>query len=445
MTESHDHFDRRRRAAVKLIDDASHGGMPRREFVRRAGLLGLSTGLIGTVLAACGSDEDTATDDTATDDTATDDTATDNTDGGGSTTDTGVDLAAISSLVYPSGFISDDLYTGPNGGSKVSFLPDDYFDGTDENGIPNWKFLDFKADKPYRLAFAHFSAAWDLSVEMTARFKRAAETMGCELDFFDNNFDANQAITNADLIVEGGYDYAMWAQIFPDANTTIERKLQEAGIKSNYLAVGTSEELGATFTDPHNYRMCFSLGEWLGNYAVDNWDGQVDMVILAAQPRAGDYVGEREVGYTAGLRSVLPDLADDVFVTIDSEGLLESAQTRAADALTGASGAKYVIGCGTNDDAAVGVVRALEAAGLADTSAVAGQAGQASAIEELSKGGASPLKVSAFQDNETWTWMAAMGVLQLMGGEIAPANFIPNYLVTPENVAEFPPQAGTLS
>lgn len=98
----------------------------------------------------------------------------------------------------------------------------------------------------------------------------------------------------------------------------------------------------------------------------------------------------------------------------------------------------------SNDDAGVGVVRALEAASLAETSAVAGQAGQASAAEELSKGD-SAFKVSAFQDIESWTWMATIGIFELMGGEIAPANFVPSYLVTAENVVDFPPQAGTLT
>jgi ABC-type sugar transport system substrate-binding protein len=429
MLSPNDPFVARQRAAARLVSDATSGRLGRRAFLKRGAALGLSAGLMGTVLAACGDDDS---------DVGAAATTTAGGGGGGS------DLSAISALVYPEGFTSDDQYNGPNGGSKVAFLPADAYGAVDDEGIPRWDFTTWQADQPYRLAFAHFSAAWDLSVEMTARFQRTAERLGCELDFFDNNFDANQAITNADLIAEGGYDYAIWAQIFPDANTTIERKMRDAGIRTNYLAVGTSEELGATFTDPHNFRMCFQLGEWLGQYAADNWDGNVDLVVLAAQPRAGDYVGEREVGYIAGIRSILPDLGDDVFVTIDSEGLLESAQNRTADALTSRSGATNILGCGTNDDAGVGVVRALEAAGLAETSAVAGQAGQASAVEELSRGD-SAFKVSAFQDIESWTWMAAIGILELMGGEIAPANFVPSYLVTADNVADFPPQAGTLT
>jgi hypothetical protein len=42
-------------------------------------------------------------------------------------------------------------------------------------------------------------------------------------------------------------------------------------------------------------------------------------------------------------------------------------------------------------------------------------------------------------------WLASIGVLQLMGGEVAPVNFLPFYLVDATNVNDFPPQAGTLS
>ena len=84
------------------------------------------------------------------------------------------------------------------------------------------------------------------------------------------------------------------------------------------------------------------------------------------------------------------------------------------------------------------------AAKRATTAAVAGQAGQASAVEELKKGGDSPFKVSAFTDIETVPWLTAIGILELMGGEVAPVNFLPFYLVDADSVGSFPPQAGTL-
>ncbi|MBX5441542.1 MAG: substrate-binding domain-containing protein [Solirubrobacteraceae bacterium] len=414
------------------MQDLETGAVSRRQFIARATALGLSVPTIAGLLAACGDDGGGST-------------------AGGSTAGGGTAISssggargaeAVAAKVYPDGITSDPEYKGPNGGSRVAFLPPDAYDGTDEHGIRRWVCYDFTADKPYRIAFAHFSAKWDLSVEMAARAERAIKAMGCEPLIFDNNFDADQAIKNVDLIVQQQADFVVEAQIFPDANKAIYKRLEAAGIPSGYFAVEGPD--GALFEDAGNLRMCTALGEWLGEYARDNWDGQVDLVMLAAQPRAGAYVAEREVGYRAGIKKVLPDLPDSVFVEFDSQGLLDESQKKAADVLTAHPDAKTILGCGSNDDAAVGIVRALEAAKRADTAAVAGQAGQASAVEELKKPD-SPFKVSAFTDIETVPWLAAIGILELMGGEVAPVNFLPFYLITSDNVGDFPPQAGTLA
>jgi ABC-type sugar transport system substrate-binding protein len=422
----HDHD--RLLIASSLIRDARLGLVTRRQFLARAAAVGLSMGTVGSVLAACGSEN-----------------ATTPASGGASAAPASGAVADIARIVYPEGITSDRTYKGPHGGDRVAFLPPDAHGDKDADGIWTWDFADFQADRRYKLAFAHFSSAWDLSVEMTKRFERFAEKIGVDMDIYDNNFDAEKAISNADLMVQRKYDLVIEAQIFPDANQTIQRKLAAAGTKMNYLAVGPTEITeDSLFTDPGNFRMCSALGEWLGDYAQQEWGGEVDLVILAAQPRAGEYVGQREVGYLAGLESKVGALPAAKVVTIDSQGLLENAQKLAADVLTKNPDATNIIGCGTNDDAGVGIVRALEAAGRDGSAAVAGQAGQASAVAELSKP-SSAFKVSAFQDNEAWTWMAATGVLWLMGGEVAPANFIPYYLTTKDDVADFPAQAGALS
>jgi ABC-type sugar transport system substrate-binding protein len=410
--------------AVSAILDVSRGRITRLSFIKRATALGLSGGLISSVLAACGSDSGSGDKD------------------GSSAAAGATSAAALAKIVYPEGITSAPDYSGPNGGSKVAYLPPDYHEGTTPEGIWNWKFQEFKASKDYRVALAIFSSKWDLMVECVERYKRFAEKSGFSIEVFDNNFDADQAIKNANIIAQQRFDFCVMQQTLPDANTTIDGILKAADVPVIYFAVEGPD--GALFMDTGNFRMCEATGEWLGKYAKDNWNGQVDLVMMAAQPRAGKYVGEREVGYKAGLKKVLPDLPDSVFVTFDSQGLLDESQKKAADVLTSKSSAKYIIGTGTNDDAGVGIVRALEAAKRTQYAVVGGQAGQASAVAELKKG-TSPFKVSAFQDVEAETWMAAIGILQLEGGDVAPVNFYPFYLTTGENVAEFPPQAGTLA
>jgi ABC-type sugar transport system substrate-binding protein len=404
--------------------------MNRAQFVKRAAAVGLSGGVISSVLAACGGSSSTGT-----------------TGSGGSTTGGGggggTSVADLQKIVYPQGFTSTPaVYKGPNAGGKLAYLPPDYHSGTTPEGIWKWKFEDFKASKPYRVALAVFSSKWDLMVESEERFKRFAQQAGFTVDVFDNNFDADQAIKNANTIAQQHFDFVIEEQQVAPANETIDGIFKGANIPVIYFAVPGPE--GALFMDTGNYRMCEAAGEWLGKYARDNWDGQVDLVLDSAQPTAGVYVAQRGVGYKAGIKKILPDVPDSAFVSFDGKGLLDDSQTRAADILTSKPDAKYILGVGSNDDAGVGIVRALEAAGRAKTAAVAGQAGQASAVTELEKPN-SAFKVSAFQDVQAQLWMAAIGILKAEGGDVAPVNFYPFYLTTSKNVKKFPPQAGTLT
>jgi ABC-type sugar transport system substrate-binding protein len=411
--------------AADMIVAYGNGAITRSNFVRRGLALGLTSGTIFSVLeGALGSSVAGAQ------------TAR------GEHVDAGTPLAKLQKLVYPAGIHSDPTYHGPNGNSHVGLLPRGAHGGKDQHGIWKWNFQNFVADKPYRIALSHFSAKWDLMVESVARFERMAKKCGFEVTAFDNNFDANQAIQNAQLIAQQKFDFCIMEQIYPAANTTIARTLRNAGVPAIFFAVpGPS---GAQFLDPGNFRMFFDIGKWVGNYAKHTWDGQVDLAILAAQPRAGTYVAQREVGFKAGIKSVLPKTPNSVFKTIDSQGLLDISQTKTTDLLTSNPKAKYIIGSGTNDDAGVGIVRALEAAGRTQHAAIGSQAGQASAVEELKKR-SSPLKVSAFQDVETQTWMASIGILKLMGGKVGSVNLYPYWLTTHATVDAFPPQAGTLA
>lgn len=401
---------------VLLVERYVGGRMSRRDFMKRAAAAGLGASAISAVLAAPLRAQDGQP---------------------SSPPQAGTDIASV---VYPLGTASVTDFVGPAGPSSAAVLPTDYYTVRDD-GTWAWHYADFTASSPLRLAFAHFSAQWDLSVELAARAAAVGERFGVQVDAFDNNFDANQAITNADLIVQEGYDFAFFAQVFPDANKAIYRKLQAAGIDSAYMAVEATDEPEARFVDMGNLRQHTALGRWLGEYARDNWDGQVDLVILAAQPRAGAYVAQREAGYIAGIREVLPDLPDSVFQAVDSQGLLSESQTLSADLLTANPDARFILGCGTNDDAGVGIARALEAAGRGATAAVAGQAGQASAVEELSKPD-SIFKVSSFIEVESWLWALAIGALMREQGvgASAPNNLIPFYITTKDNVADFPPQ-----
>jgi ABC-type sugar transport system substrate-binding protein len=419
------------RSLDHLVAGLESGQVGRRSFLIRAAGLGLSLPLASAILSACSSSSDSPAASSAPSTTGSAPTPT---------SAPGASLAEISSIVYPLGLASRLAYEGPNDSVQdAAEMPLDYHvEG--ENGTWDWNFANFKADRSYKLAYCNASSQYDTGVELGARFQRLAERLGCTVDIFDNNFDADAAIRNADLIIQQGYDFVHEFQVLPDVNRVLHEKFTAAGIGVNFLAIEATGVPEAQLLDGDNFGRSREVGLYIGNYMKDNFDGQVDLVILGAQPRTGAYAATREAGFLAGLREVLPDIPDSIIESIDTEAaLLDVAQTKATDLLTANPDAKYIVGWGTNDDAAVGIVRALELAGRDEFAAVGGQGGLPSAITELERS-ASAFKVSAFFDIGAWTWMMPIGVLGLMGGETSVYNLIPAPLYDSSNIGEFPTQ-----
>lgn len=404
----------------ELIELQQAGRVNRRTFIRYAATLGAAA-MTPALLAACARETAGST----------------TTAAGGSSV-----LDEVMAKMYPDGFQPlPGSYTGPNQGGMFAAVPSS-FDGLRPNSdIRNYPWLELPLPSDdLKIGSAYFSLQWAIGAELAKRFDWFAELNGFEHIALDNAFDGEAAVTNADIFVQRDVDFVLEGQIFPDVNSVIEEKFRAAGIPAIYYAVEGPDN--ALFGDNDNYAMCRDLGIWLGEYARDEWSGQVDLVILEAQPRAGEWVGAREVGYRDGIKSVLPDLSDDVFVEVDSEGVLQVAQTVTADVLTAHPGATNILVTGTNDDAAIGGVRALEQAGRTEFAAAAGQAGQESAITELERGGESVFKVTAAWDLMYNVWLLAVGVASAAGIEVPEVHFLDYDLYTADNIGDIPAGEG---
>lgn len=435
------HQSSRTEALDHAIQGFATGRLSRREFIRRATLLGLSVSSVAALVAAC-SNAATSAPVTSAPLTAAPATVTPaSASPVASPSGVASTLDAIQKVVYPLGTNSRKAYQGPNDSTQdAAEMPLDYHTTDGFKGTWHWLFDNIKADKQYKFAYCNASAKYDTGVELAYRMQALAEQVGITMDVFDNNFDGDTAIKNADLVIQGGYDFVNQFQVLPDVNKVIYNKFKAANIGVNFLAIEATGEPNAQLLDGDNFGRSQTVGNYIGKYVNDNFGGQVDLVILGAQPKAGAYTATRETGFMAGLKATVPGISDSVVKTIDTDtGLLDVAQTKATDLLTATPDAKYIVGWGTNDDAAVGIVRALEAAGRDTTAAVGGQGGLPSAIAELQKP-ENAFKCSVFFDIGEWVWMTSIGVLSLMGGETAVYNLIPAPLYDRSNISTFPPQ-----
>jgi ABC-type sugar transport system substrate-binding protein len=292
------------------------------------------------------------------------------------------------------------------------------------------------------MGYTIFNSAWPLPVAYAER--SVLDGQGCfgvNVLTYENELDPAKGLQNAELLVQQGAKFVNNLQISPDVNDQILDLYNENDVKYTFYAVPPATGK-APFITLDDYATGFQLGEYLGNYAKDNWDGQVDLILSVGNEAAGAAVKARILGGWAGIESVLGPIPDEKKAIVDSEETIETARKSTADFITSRPDVKYILVPSVSDVASVGAVRALEAAGKAEFAAASGLPGTPEGIDELKKGpGGSAFKVTAMTDIATQSWPIALGIYELQGGELPDVNVMQARLVTADNIDTVPSQS----
>jgi ABC-type sugar transport system substrate-binding protein len=348
----------------------------------------------------------------------------------------GVDLEAWKELLFVDGeYYQDPNYVGYNAGGSMGLM-----------NLGNWPdeplpWLSITSPEMTTMGYTIFNSAWPLPVAYAER--SVLDGQGCfgvDVLTYENELDPAKGLQNAELLVQQGAKFVNNLQISPDVNDTIVDLYEENGVKYTFYAVPPATAK-VPFITLDDYATGFQLGEWLGNYAKDNWDGQVDLILSVGHEAAGESVKARINGGVAGIESVLGPIPDEKKAIVDSDETVEVARKAAADFLTSRPDAKSILVPSVSDPASVGAVRALEAAGKAEFAAASGLPGTPEGIDELRKGpGNSAFKVTAMTDIATQSWPIALGIYELQGGELPDVNVMQARLITADNIDSVGPQ-----
>ena len=349
----------------------------------------------------------------------------------------GVDLDAWKKLLFVDGeYYQDPNYVGPNAGGPMGKM-----------NLGNWPdeplpWLSIKSPTMETMGYTIFNSAWPLPVAYAER--SVLDGQGCfgvNVLTYENELDPAKGLQNAELLVQQGAKFVNNLQISPDVNDQILDLYNENDVKYTFYAVPPATGK-APFITLDDYATGFQLGEYLGNYAKDNWDGQVDLILSVGNEAAGAAVKARILGGWAGIESVLGPIPDEKKAIVDSEETIETARKSTADFITSRPDVKYILVPSVSDVASVGAVRALEAAGKAEFAAASGLPGTPEGIDELKKGpGGSAFKVTAMTDIATQSWPIALGIYELQGGELPDVNVMQARLVTADNIDTVPSQS----
>src|SRR5205823_269463 len=171
----------------------------------------------------------------------------------------------------------------------------------------------------YRLGYAAQGTDYQFSKEVSASLQRAATAEGIELISLDNRYSAKIAQRNADLLVREKVDLVIEFQTDENVAPIVAAKYRDANIP--LIAIDIPHP-GATYYGANNYEAGLIAGRYLGRWAKQRWQSQVDEIVLLELARAGSLPQMRLTGTLAGVREVLPCLNECPVTYLDGDGQL---------------------------------------------------------------------------------------------------------------------------
>lgn len=287
--------------------------------------------------------------------------------------------------------------------------------------------------KKLRFGFAGQSADMPFSVEVTNSLIDAAASSGVDLMVLDNKYDGPTAVKNAEEFINASVDLIIEFQVEHEVAPIIGDKV--AAAKIPLIAIDIPHP-HATFFGVDNYRVGVTAGEALAQFAIAEWEGQVDWVLGLDLPEAGLLVQSRVSGAFEAIRSALPDIPVEAFVRIDGRGIRERSRKVISEFLQRHPREKHILIAAANDSSALGAVDAARELKRERHIAVVGQDCIHDAVAEMRRR-SSPLIGSVSHETSAYgPALMNLGLALLRGQTVPPYNYVTHRLVTRRSLQE---------
>jgi ribose transport system substrate-binding protein len=287
----------------------------------------------------------------------------------------------------------------------------------------------------YRLGYAAQGTDYQFCNEVSASLQRAAANEGIELICVDNRYSAKVAQRNADLLVREKVDLVIEFQTDEEVAPIVAAKYRDANIP--LIAIDIPHP-GATYYGANNYEAGLIAGRYLGRWVKENWNSEVEEIILLELNRAGQLPRMRLTGMLVGLNLTLPVAKNCRITRLDGDGELGPSFESVRKHLRASRSRRVLVGA-INDPSAIGALRAFEEAGRAETCAVMGHNASPEGRAELRRSHSRLLGSVAFFPERYGEDLIRVSLDILNHRPVPPAVFVEHKLVTPATVDHFYP------
>ncbi len=291
---------------------------------------------------------------------------------------------------------------------------------------------------PVKVGFANINEKGSFGKQVRNSMEKEAAARGWELICVDNNSDGATAVKNADDLITMGIQYMIEFNVDQAVAPVIMEKFDAAGIP--VVAVDIAHP-GAVFFGADNTRAGTIAGESAGKYVQENWEGELDYVVLIIQPVSGEAVAPRVKAYPGGLRNAGIQFTDDQIIEIDGQNDAQITQQRFADFLMAHPDATHIAVTTINDVAASGVYAAAETAGRADHIVLTSQNCTADFVEPMYavEGKTSWIGSVGFFPNRYGEWVMPIVEKMIAGEPLEEAYYIDHIMIDWSNIKEYYP------
>ena len=282
----------------------------------------------------------------------------------------------------------------------------------------------------YRLGYAAQGTDYQFSKEVSAGLERAATAEGVELISVDNRYNPKIAQRNADVLVRERVDLVIEFQTDEQIAPIVAAKYRDANIPLIAIEI---PHPGATYFGANNYEAGLIGGRYLGRWAKQRWEGEVDEIVLVVLKRAGSLPQMRMTGMLVGMKEVCPHLEQRRVTYLDGDGVLGDSFEAMRRHLRTSRSRRLLVGA-INDPSALGALRAFQEAGRTDACAIVGHNASPEGRTEMRQPGTRLVGSVAYFPEKYGAEILRVALDILHHRAVPPAVFVKHQMVTPDNV-----------
>lgn len=271
--------------------------------------------------------------------------------------------------------------------------------------------------------------------------KRAVEAAGGEFIYVDAKMDPEEYLKAIDNAIAN--NAAGIVTCIPDQTMSqaVIDKVSAAGIPIVAADDALQDDDGnklAPWVGINAYVIGEANGEWLASHTKENdlMGDEVGMLIMTMDTVSS--VVPRTEGIYDKFTTDLPEFDEAKIFKADYDGTTDKGNTAAAAVITAHPEIKTWLVAGGNEEGTIGALRALEAAGVDDTSVVVGIGGYLAKDEWNTKGAdGTAMKAAAYFSAEQVGEGSVKALLDLIDGKsVDQERAVDAVIVTPENYKE---------